>query len=90
MKNAAFLLLAFITCGFIVAALLTDAKWPFIGFALAGGLMFVLFPRRSAGDPEDDLGTYSWMLPSSQPARTIVAFLIGAAFVGVGIWLLLR
>ena len=76
MRNPLFYVLAFVAVGFMVAAVITEKLWVGLGFFAAGGLMMVLYPRQAAGDPDTD-GASAWMLPDSQPARTIVTFVIG-------------
>ncbi|HEX8204750.1 MAG TPA: hypothetical protein VF587_01700 [Solirubrobacteraceae bacterium] len=75
MHNALRLLLAFAAFGCLIAAWITGTTWLAVGFLVFGGLMLVLFPRESAdagGDPR-----YGWVIPESQPARTIVTVLLG-------------
>ena len=90
MRNVLFFLLAFAGCGFLVAGLVTKEMWAYVGFFVFGGLMLVLYPRRSAGDPDTDVGRYSWMVPESQPARTIVTFVIGLVCLGIAALAVLR
>ena len=90
MRNPLFLILAFAAFGCLIAAAITDELWLGVGFFVFGGLMLVLYPRRSAGDPDHDVGAYSWMIPESQPARTIVTFLIGLLCLGMALVLVLR
>ena len=77
MHNVLFLFLAFAGFGCLIAAWITDKTWLAVGFFLFAGLMMVLYPRRAAGDPDDDAGRYAWLIPDSQPARTIVTVIIG-------------
>lgn len=90
MRNALFYILAFAACGFLVAAAITEKLWLGVGFFVVGGLMFVLYPRRSAGAPEDEVPQYSWVIPDSQPARTIVTVLIGLFCLAAAAVLVLR
>ena len=85
------LVLSAIACGCLVAALIVDDDtWPFVGFGISAGLAAILFPRQFAGDPENDTGQYSWVLPDSQPARTIVMFIIGVLLLGLALFAAFR
>ena len=89
-NNPLFLLLALAAFGCLIAAWLTDKLWLGVGFFVFGGLMFVLFPRRAAGAPEDEYPTHAWVIPDSQPARTIVTVLIGLFCLAAAAVLILR
>ena len=90
MQKGLFYVLAFVAVGFMVAFAFTQAMWAGAGFFASGGLMAVLYPRQSAGDPADDTAaSHSWMLPESQPARTIVMFIIGLVCLGIAAAVLL-
>ncbi len=65
--------------------LATDARWALVGFFLFGGLAGVLWPRQFAGDPEHDVGSSAWFLPDSQPARTVVMFVVGLFCVAIAL-----
>lgn len=90
MRNGLFLFLAFVAFGCLIAAWITGETFLAVGFFVFGGLMFVLYPRRSAGDPDDDVGRYSWVLPDSQPARTIGAFVLGLVCLGIAAAVVLK
>jgi hypothetical protein len=77
MKNVLYFGLAFAGGACLVIGIAAKENWAYAGFFVFGGLMAVLYPRRSAGDPETDVGRYSWFMPDSQPARTIVTFILG-------------
>jgi hypothetical protein len=85
-----FFVLAFVAVGFLVAGVIAEQMWAYVGFFAAGGLMMVLYPRRATGDPDTDVGTHSWMLPESQPARTIVTFIIGLFCLAIAAFVILR
>ena len=88
-NNPLFLILAIAAFGCLIAAWITDKLWLGVGFFVFGGLMFVLFPNRSAGAPEDEPSQFAWVIPDSQPARTIVAFVIGLLCLGIAAALVL-
>ena len=90
MRNPLFLILAFLAFGCLIAAWITDALWLGVGFFVFGGLMFVLYPRQAAGHPDDEVPAYSWVIPDSQPARTIVTVLIGLFCLAAAAVLVLR
>ena len=91
MRKGFFYVLAFIAVGFMIAFAITQELWTGIGFFVAGGLMFVLYPRRSSADADQPMASsYSWMLPESQPARSIVTFLMGLFLLGAAAVVLLR
>jgi hypothetical protein len=77
MHNVLFFFLAFAGFACLIGAWITDRTWLAVGFLLFGGLMLVLYPRRAAGDPDDDSGQYAWLIPDSQPARSIVTAIVG-------------
>jgi hypothetical protein len=78
-----YVVLAFAGCACLVIGLITDQMWAYVGFFVFGGLMLVLYPRRAAGDRDDDVGQYAWLMPNSQPARTIVTFVMGLVCLGL-------
>lgn len=83
-------MLSALAMGSLVVGLASDTKWAFVGFAVFGGLAGVLYPRQFAGDPEQDVGAYSWVLPESQPARAIVTVLICGFLLALGLYAALR
>ena len=90
MRNGLFFFLACAGFACLIAAWITDKTWLAVGFFVFGGLMLVLFPRRSAGAPENDLGQHAWLMPDSQPARGIVTVLIGLFCLAMAAVLILR
>ncbi len=77
MRGPLTLVLAFLACGCLVVAVVTDARWAAIGFLVFGGLPFVLYPRKTGDEAARYAPASSLPMPRSQPARTIVAVLIG-------------
>lgn len=90
MRNGLFFALAFAACGFLVVHAISDTMWSAVGFAITGGLMLVLFPRKAAGDPDAEPAQYAWVIPDKEPARTIVTLLLGLMLVGAGLVVVLR
>lgn len=85
---------ALVLCALALACagigLTTDAGWALAGFFVFGGLAAVIWPRQLAGDPKHDVGSGGWFMPDSQPARTIVMFVVGVICLAMALVFLLR